>query len=84
MAGDEIGLQYSCQKVLRKNIFMIIFVISPALQTVAQHYISIGAMYRVIWVVAFLTTGETKLFCQGAAAKYTADPQFWSCVVPAL
>ena len=23
--------------------------VGPALQTVAQHYISIGAMYRVIW-----------------------------------
>ena len=25
---------------------------------VGQHYISTGPMYRVIWVVAFLATGE--------------------------
>ena len=31
--------------------------VGPASQTVAQHYISIGPMYRVIWVVAFLATG---------------------------
>ena len=29
----------------------------PASQTVAQHYISVGPMYRVIWVVAFLALG---------------------------
>ena len=31
--------------------------VGQASQTVAQHYISIGPMYRVIWVVAFLATG---------------------------
>ena len=29
-------------------------------QTVAQYYISIGPMYHVIWVVAFLATGAVE------------------------
>ena len=47
-------------KVFRKKIFIIIFVVknlkgfgwnnvSPASQTVSQHYISIGPTFRVIW-----------------------------------
>ena len=35
-------------------------IVGPASQTVAQHDISIGPMYRVIWVVAFLATGLGK------------------------
>ena len=49
-------------------MFQIIFVIKcfkafgwnnvgPVAQTMAQYYISIGSMYRVIWIVAFLATG---------------------------
>ena len=48
------------KKCSEKNIFTIIFVVKslkgfswinvgPASQTTAQHYISIGPMYRVIW-----------------------------------
>ena len=52
------------KKSSEKKIFTIIFVVKslkgvccnnggPALQTVAQHYFTIGPMYHVIWVVAF-------------------------------
>ena len=32
--------------------------VGPASQTVARHYFTIGPMYRVIRVVAFLATGD--------------------------
>ena len=56
-------------KCSEKIILTIIFVVKswngfgwnnvgPASQTVAQHYFTIGPMYCVIWVVAFLATGD--------------------------
>ena len=32
--------------------------VGPASQTVVQHYFTIGSMYRVIWVVSFMATGN--------------------------
>ena len=37
--------------------------IGPASHMVAQHDISVGPMYRVIWVVAFLATGWESVTC---------------------
>ena len=53
------------RKSVQKKIVTIIFVVKsvkgfgwnnvgPASQTVAQHYISIGSMYRVIWCLWLL------------------------------
>ena len=61
----------ACLKSAKKKIYLRLYsslgpkgvrleYVSPASQTVAQHYISIGPMYRVIWVVAFLATGGAK------------------------
>ena len=55
--------------IFTKKKFTIIFLVKsskcfdwnnvgPALQTVAQHYFTIRPIYHVIWVVAFLTTGD--------------------------
>ena len=63
---------------------MIIFVIrslkgqgwnnvGPASQTVAQHYISIGPMYRVICVVAFQATGLEKSVTRIAMCSPSKD-----------
>ena len=62
-----------------KIIFMIIFVVKclkgfgwnnvgPASQTVAKHYLTIGPMYRFIWVVAFLAMGDESGTCIAIAA----------------
>ena len=46
---------FDFNKRSEENIFTVIFVVKrlkgfgPALQTVAQHYISIGPMYRGLW-----------------------------------
>ena len=62
---------YVFRKCSEKKKFTIIFVVKslkvsgwnivgPALQTMAQHYFTIGPMYRIIWVVAFLETGDCR------------------------
>ena len=59
VSGPQV--MYFCLKqVFRKKIFTIVFVVKslmgfgwnnvgPASQTVANHYICIGPMFRVIW-----------------------------------
>ena len=65
----EAPSTFDFKKCSEKKIFTIIFVVrslngfawnnvGPASQTVAQHYFTIWPMYRVIWVVAFLKTGD--------------------------
>ena len=66
----RLGLStFVFNKCSEKVIFTIIFVVKslkgfgwnnvgPASQMVAQHYLTIGPMYRVIWVVAYLATGD--------------------------
>ena len=60
---------FAFNKCLEKILFTIIFVVKslkgfscnnvgPASQTVAQHYFTIGPMYGVIWLVAFLATWD--------------------------
>ena len=39
----------------------------PVSQTVAQHYLTIGPMYRVIWVVVFLAAGDQSVTRIGIA-----------------
>ena len=42
--------------------------VGPGSQTVAQHYFTIGPMYRVISVVAFLATGDDSVTRMAIAA----------------
>ena len=44
--------------------------VGSALQTVAQHYINIAPMYRVIWVVAFLATRGEKRHPHSSPSKH--------------
>ena len=76
------------EKYSEKNIFMIIFVVKgfgwnnvgPGSRTVAQHYFSIGPMYRVIRVVAFR---GIKRHPYGSQSKHRTITQFCFNVGPA-
>ena len=68
------------KKSLEKKIFTIIFVLKslmgfgwinagPASQTMAQHYFTIGPVYRVIWVVAFRGIKRHTCFNVGPASN---------------
>ena len=70
--------------MLRKSIFTITFMFKslkgfgwnnggPASQAVAQHCISIGPMYHVIWVVVFLATGGGKCHPHDNCARRPAN-----------
>ena len=76
------------KKSPEKNIFTIIFVakslkgfgwnnVGPALQTVAQHYFTIGPMYGIIRVVAFR---KIKCHPYGSQSKHGAITQICSNV----
>ena len=76
----------------KKNIFTIIFVIESlkgfnwnnigqASQTVAQHYSSIGSMYRFICPVAILVKGRWKHHPHDNAAKKMKWIRFWATFV---
>ena len=73
---------FAFNKCSEKKIFTIIlFVvkslegfgwnnIGPALQTVAQHYISIGPMYRVIWCFWRRDVKASPAYCSRQKAQY--------------